>query len=137
LYASPHISAHFRTSFLIFHTFAHIAHIHIWNTRSHFVDNFPNINILVNIALIIPLSNANVERVFSQHKLTKTRLRNRMNVESLESHLMTLLNAPDNIEDFDWNKAFDQWEKEQVRRINQNKIIHLLINIYYNNILTF
>lgn len=93
---------------------------HIWNSRPHFVDNFPNINILINIALLVPLSNANVERVFSQHKLTKTRLRNRMNVESLESHLMILLNAPNNIEDFNWDKAFDQWEKEQVRRVNQN-----------------
>ncbi|CAB5388595.1 unnamed protein product [Rhizophagus irregularis] len=87
------------------------------NSRPHFVDNFPNINILINIALLVPLSN---ERVFSQHKLTKTRLRNRMNVESLESHLMILLNAPNNIEDFNWDKAFDQWEKEQVRRVNQN-----------------
>ena len=43
-----------------------------------------------------------------------------MNVESLESHLMILLNAPDNIEDFNWNNAFDQWEKEQVRRVNQS-----------------
>ncbi|CAB4414413.1 unnamed protein product [Rhizophagus irregularis] len=93
---------------------------HIWNSRPHFVNNFPNINILINIALLVPLSNANVERVFSQHKLTKTKLRNRMNVESLESHLMILLNAPNNIEDFNWNKAFDQWEKEQVRRVNQN-----------------
>jgi hypothetical protein len=93
---------------------------HIWNSRSQFINQFPNINILVNIALLVPLSNTNVERVFSQHKLTKTRLRNRMNVESLESHLMILLNAPDNIEDFNWDKAFDQWEKEQVRRVNSN-----------------
>jgi hypothetical protein len=73
---------------------------------------------LINITLLVPLSNANVERVFSQHKLTKTRLRNRMNVESLESHLMILLNAPDNIEDFNWDKAFNQWGIEQVRRVN-------------------
>ncbi|CAB4493264.1 unnamed protein product [Rhizophagus irregularis] len=45
----------------------------------------------------VPLSNANVERVFSQHKLTKTRLRNRLNVETLDMHLTILLNAPDNI----------------------------------------
>ncbi|RGB21441.1 hypothetical protein C1646_778014 [Rhizophagus diaphanus] len=43
-----------------------------------------------------------------------------MNVESLESHLMILLNAPNNIEDFNWDKAFDKWEKEQVRRVNRN-----------------
>ena len=93
---------------------------HIWNTRPQFVNQFPNINILINITLLVPLSNASVEWVFSQHKLTKTRLHNRMNVESLESHLMILLNAPDDIEDFNWDKAFNQWEKEQVRRVNQN-----------------
>lgn len=61
-----------------------------------FVDNFSNINILINIALLVPLLNANVERVFSQYKLTKTRLHNRMNVELLE----LLLNTSNNIEDF-------------------------------------
>ena len=73
---------------------------HIWNSRSQFVNQFSNINVLVNISLLVLLSNANVKRMFFQHKLTKTRLRNRMNVKSLESHLMIRLNAPDNIEDF-------------------------------------
>ena len=97
---------------------------HIWSTRPQFKSQFPNINILINIniVLLVPLSNANVERVFSQHKLTKTRLRNRMNVETLDMHLMILLNAPDNIEDFDWDKAFDQWKNEHVRRVNTNNL---------------
>src|SRR4051812_39183409 len=91
---------------------------HIWNTRLQFINQFPNINILVNITLLVPLSNANVERIFSQHKLTKTRLRNRMNVETLDMHLMILLNAPDNIEEFDYNKAYKQWKNEHVQRTN-------------------
>ena len=62
----------------------------------------------------MPLSNANVERVFSQHKLTKTRLYNRMNVETLDMHLMILLNAPDNIKDFDLDKTFNQWKNDHV-----------------------
>ncbi|PKC50902.1 hypothetical protein RhiirA1_485053 [Rhizophagus irregularis] len=69
----------------------------------------------VNIILLVPLSNANVERVFSQHKLTKTRLRNRLNVETLDMHLTILLNAPDNIEEFNWDKAFNQWKNEHVQ----------------------
>ena len=80
---------------------------HIWSTHPQFKSQFPNINILINIVLLVPLLNANVENVFSQHKLTKTRLRNRMNVETLDMHLMILLNAPDNIKDFDWDKAFN------------------------------
>jgi len=45
-----------------------------------------------------------------------------MNVETLDMHLMILLNAPDNIEDFDWDKAFDQWKNEHVRRVNTNNL---------------
>ena len=90
---------------------------HIQNTRSQFKNTFPNINVLINIALLVPVSNANVERVFSQHKLTKTKLRNRMNVETLDMHLMKLLNAPDNILDFNCDKVFNQWKNEHVRRI--------------------
>ncbi|PKC53807.1 hypothetical protein RhiirA1_509095 [Rhizophagus irregularis] len=37
---------------------------HIWSTRPQFKNQFPNVNILVNIVLLVPLSNANVERVF-------------------------------------------------------------------------
>ena len=67
--------------------------------------------------LIIPLSNAQVERIFSQHKLTKTRLRNRMKTESLNNHLMILLNGPDDFRRFDWNKAYDYWATK-TRRSN-------------------
>ncbi|CAG8535073.1 14457_t:CDS:1, partial [Dentiscutata heterogama] len=68
---------------------------YIFNLYPDFPNEFPNITKLVKISLIISLSNAQVERIFSQHKLTKTRLRNRMNIESLNKHLMILLNGPD------------------------------------------
>jgi hypothetical protein len=90
----------------------------IWNNRPQFCEQFPNINTLINITLLVPLSNANVERVFSQHKMTKTRLRNRMNIDTINMHLMILLNAPDDLADFNWNKAFEYWEKKQARRIS-------------------
>ena len=90
---------------------------HIWSTRPQFKNQFPNINILINIVLLVPLSNANVERVFSQHKLTKTRLCNRINVEILDMHLTILLNIPDNIENFDWNKMFNQWKIKYTQRV--------------------
>jgi hypothetical protein len=50
---------------------------HIWSTKPHFTQDYPIISRLVKLALLIPLSNAHVERVFSHHKLTKTKLRNR------------------------------------------------------------
>ncbi|CAB5395525.1 unnamed protein product [Rhizophagus irregularis] len=44
------------------------------------------------------------------------------NVETLDMHLTILLNAPDNIEEFNWDKAFNQWKNEHVRRVNTNNI---------------
>ncbi|CAB4462018.1 unnamed protein product [Rhizophagus irregularis] len=90
---------------------------YIFNTYPDFVNEFPNIAKLVKISLIIPLSDAQVERIFSQHKLTKTRLRNRMNIETLNKHLMILLNGPDDFRRFDWNKAYDYWAMK-TRRSN-------------------
>ncbi|CAB5369683.1 unnamed protein product [Rhizophagus irregularis] len=55
---------------------------HIWNTKPHFISDYPLVSKLVKLALLIPLSNAHVERVFSHHKLTKTKLRNRMNYDN-------------------------------------------------------
>ncbi|CAB5389461.1 unnamed protein product [Rhizophagus irregularis] len=65
---------------------------HIWSTRPQFKNQFPNVNILIT------------------------------NVETLDMHLTILLNAPDNIEEFNWDKAFNQWKNEHVRRVNTNNI---------------
>jgi len=67
----------------------------IFHMYPDFSKDFPNVVNLVKISLIIPLSNAQVERILSQHKLTKTQLRNRMSVESLNQYLIILLNGPD------------------------------------------
>lgn len=75
---------------------------YIFNMYPDFSNEFPNISKLVKILLIILLSNAQVERIFSQHKLTKIWLRNRMNIESLNKYLMILLNGPDDFYRFDW-----------------------------------
>ena len=89
----------------------------IFDTDEDFSFNYPNISLLVKISLIIPLSNANVERIFSQTKLIKNRLRNKMNLDTLNNHLMILLNGPE-IEDFNFEKAYEYWENKKNRRIN-------------------
>ena len=43
------------------------------------------------------------ERIFSQTKLIKNKLRNRMNLDTLNNHLMILLNGPE-IENFNLRK---------------------------------
>ena len=89
---------------------------HIFDTDSNFINNYPSITTLVQVALIVPLSNANVERVFSHQNLIHTKLRNKLCVENLNRHLMILINGPD-VEDFDFEKAYDHWVNVKVRRI--------------------
>jgi len=89
---------------------------HIFDTDSNFINNYPTISTLVQVALIVPLSNATVERVFSQQNLIHTKLRNKLCVENLNRHLMILINGPD-VEDFNFEKAYDHWVNVKVRRI--------------------
>jgi len=88
---------------------------HILDIDDDFSFNYPTIVILVKIALLIPLSNAHVERIFSQMKLIKNNLRNKMHLNTLDNHLMILLNGPE-IEDFDFLKAYEDWESKKTRR---------------------
>jgi len=88
---------------------------HILDTDNDFSFNYPTILLVVKIALLIPLSNAHVERIFSQVKLIKNNLRNKMHLNTLDDHLMILLNGPE-IEDFDFLKAYENWECKKTRR---------------------
>ena len=45
---------------------------------------YPNMTILAKICRVIPIHTADVERTFSQLKLVKTRIRNRMNEMTLD-----------------------------------------------------
>lgn len=80
----------------------------IFNT-THFRDQFPNLTILIDLSLIIPFSNAVVERVFSRQNLIKTNLRNRMHIDTLNMHLHISLNAPQNFDKFNYIAAYDHW----------------------------
>jgi len=65
------------------------------------MNNYPIIFKLIRLALIISFFNTYVERVFSHHKLTKTKLRNQINYDTLNMHLMIFLNSSDNFHNFD------------------------------------
>jgi hypothetical protein len=90
---------------------------HILDTNEDFFFNNPNIILVVRIAFLIPLSNAHVERIFSQTKLIKNNLRNKMHLNTLDDHLMILLNGPE-IKNFDFLKALEHWESKKKRNIN-------------------
>ncbi|CAG8746964.1 14428_t:CDS:2 [Gigaspora margarita] len=52
----------------------------IFSTKPYFCTEFPNISLLVKLTLIIPLSNAHIECIFSQHKLAKNKLQNQLDI---------------------------------------------------------
>lgn len=58
--------------------------------------------------LCLPLSNAYVERVFSKQNLIKTKLRNRMNSDTLNDILMISLNSPP-YDKFNYEHAYQFW----------------------------
>ena len=62
-------------------------------TNSQFSTLYPNLSEVVNYSLIIPLSNGNVERIFSQQNLIKTKVRNKMKLKTLNSHLMIVMDG--------------------------------------------
>jgi len=53
----------------------------------------------------VPLSNGNVERIFSQQNLIKTKVCNQIKLKTLNSHLMIIMNEPE-LKDFDFEKHF-------------------------------
>ncbi|EXX52999.1 zinc finger protein 862-like [Rhizophagus irregularis DAOM 181602=DAOM 197198] len=79
---------------------------HIFDVDNNFINNYPNISLLVEIALIVPLSNVIVERIFLHQNLIKTKFRNKLCTENLNKHLMILINGSD-VEDFDFERAYD------------------------------
>ena len=86
----------------------------IFDTDNDFSFNYPNLTIIIKIALLIPFSNAHVERIFSEMKLIKNKLRNKMDINTLNNHLMILLNGPD-VWDFDFEKAYKHWANKKRR----------------------
>ena len=91
---------------------------HVFDTDPTFITNFPNVVKLIQIGLIIPLSNANVERIFSQQKLLKNKLRNKMSLESLHRFLMILINGPE-LEEMDYESAYEYWFNMKERRFGK------------------
>lgn len=81
----------------------------IFNNNISFCNQFPNLTKLVELALVIPVSNGVVERVFSHQNLIKTKLRNKMSIQTLNLHLLLSLNGPENFGNYDYEKAYVFW----------------------------
>ena len=81
-------------------------------TNSMLVAMFPNLSALASICLSIPVGTASVERSFSQMKMIKTRLRNRLGERNL-AHLMRI--AIETPEELPNEKIVDIWNRKPRR----------------------
>ena len=76
---------------------------------------FPSLNTLANVCLSIPVGTASVERSFSEMKMIKTRLRNRIGESSL-SHLMKIaIESPEKLCEMELENIVDVWNRKNRR----------------------
>ena len=67
---------------------------------------FPTMSAMANICRVVPIHTSDVERTFSQLKLVKTRILNRIKKKTLDSLLRIILEGPD-LKDFSFEEAFE------------------------------
>ena len=77
---------------------------------------YPNMSVMANICRVVPIHSADVERTFSQLKLIKTSIRNRMNEQTLDSLLRIVIEGPP-LQDFPVAEAVALWAKKKNRRL--------------------
>ena len=77
---------------------------------------YPILSKFAQIALALPVSNADSERGFSCMNRVKTQLRNRLTVSSLDTLLRISIEGPD-ISHFDFSSAVTKWSSLRNRRI--------------------
>ena len=75
---------------------------------------FPDLSRLSKICLSIPVGTALVERSFSQMKMIKTRLRNRIGESSLSSLTRIAIESPEKLSDNDLENIVDIWNQEPI-----------------------
>ena len=91
--------------------------LHELVTNETLISMLPNLNTLASICLTIPIGTASVRQSFSQMKMIKTRLRNRLGEKSL-SHLMKIaIESPEKLSDSDLENIVDIWYRKSKRII--------------------
>ena len=72
---------------------------------------YPSLSTLAKVCLTIPVGTASVEHSFSQMKMIKTRLRNRLGETNL-SHLMKIaIESPQTLFDEQLEQIVDNWSR--------------------------
>ena len=89
----------------------------------NYSDMYPQMALLISIALIVPVSSAPCERGFSTTNRIKTKLHNRLQTSTID----TLLIEGPPISQFDFSRAFDKY----IVSFNRfKKIIFIIYNCF-------
>ena len=64
------------------------------------------------ICMTIPVGTASVERSFSQIKMIKTRLRNRLGEDNLSNLMKIAIESPESLADEDLEQIIDVWNEK-------------------------
>ena len=81
-------------------------------------EGYPNILKLISLVLTLPISTVYCERGFSYLNITKNKIRNKLSHDNVDNLLLIMLES-ENIEEFDFSKAYNSWNDEE------NRLIHL------------
>ena len=76
----------------------------------------PGLSTLAKICMTIPVGTASVERSFSQMKMIKTHLRNRLGEDNLSNLMKIAIESPESLADEDLEQIIDVWN-EKLRRL--------------------
>ncbi|XP_052775845.1 zinc finger protein 862-like [Mya arenaria] len=89
-------------------------------TSKTLVASYPNLCKIMKIAITLPLSTADCERGFSKYNLIKTKPRNRLTPDSVNTLMTITVDTPDldHMKDFNFCKAFDLWASTKQGKIN-------------------
>ena len=100
-----------------------ITYLEVWKrvlTNDSIKAECENILHLIEILLIIPFTNAKVERMFSCMNRVKSDWRNRLNRDTLDDLLRISEDGP-MLDDFNPDIAIDKWFTEKVRRLKTGR----------------
>lgn len=77
----------------------------------------PGLSTLAKICMTIPVKTASVERSFSQMKMIKTCLRNRLGEDNLSNLMKIAIESPESLADEDLEQIIDVWNEKPRRLI--------------------
>ena len=94
-----------------------------WSFYQHYATTYPELWKLVKLLLILPVNSAACERGFSQMKIVKTDLRNRLSTEQLNNLMSISLSGSLGLdENLLISKAVNMWHTQRKRRISTSSV---------------